>query len=69
MTLKSKSQTNFQTLNKSLSGSSIDRLVSKGQPEKSNNYDVEIQLDTIKERLKKGYLRRRARNQEIKDRV
>ena len=42
MTLKSKSQANFQTLNKSLSGSSIDRLVSKGQPEKINNYDVEI---------------------------
>jgi hypothetical protein len=33
------------------------------------NKDIEIHLDTIKERLRKGYQRRKAKNQEIQDKV
>ena len=57
-------------MNKSMSGSSIDRLVKTNfrdrsmiiQQQKQTNKDIEVHLDTIKERLRRGQQRKKARN-------
>jgi len=51
-------------LNKSVSESSIERLARPTQAK-----PIDSQLDTIKERLKKGLLRRKARNFETIERI
>ena len=57
-----------------MSGSTIgNALLDRSQqlPKSSHhlNKDIEIHLDTIKERLRRGYIRRKAKNQEIQDKV